>query len=207
MCKLFDAARRCPLRLKMQTKMNLPHSDSGADRLHPQAPPPFPQLWIGYLFVLAVVAAEIVATELHPEMVNGERITPPLYLFLVLFLGVVYWLVCIHRLHVVMQHVPGWKHPISPARAVGFHFVPIYYLYWIFKWPREIARFVNLRLRHPAMRFQVPGVITLMAFLIGLFFDRGLGLFLLFFSVSYVSVWLRRALSLPPGLDGAAPSA
>jgi hypothetical protein len=181
--------------------MDLSHSDSGTDRLHSQTPP-LPRLWVGYLFVLAAVAAEIVAAELHPEMLNGGRITPPLYLFLVVFLGLVYWLVCIHRLHVVMQHVPGWKHPISPARAVGFHFLPVYYLYWIFRWPQEIARFVNLKLEHPVMKYQIAGAISLVAFFIGPLFDPALGLFLLFFSVSYVSVWLRRALTVPP-----APSA
>jgi hypothetical protein len=179
--------------------MDLSQSDSDTNRLDPETPPPLPQLWIGYLFVLAAVTAEIVFAELHPELANGDRITPPLYVFLVLFLGLVYWLVCIHRLHVVMQHVPGWKHPISPARAVGFHFLPFYYLYWIFRWPQEIARFVNLKLGRPGMKYQIPGAISLVAFFIGPLFDPALGLFLLFFSVSYVTVWLRRALALPAG--------
>jgi hypothetical protein len=178
--------------------MDLSHSDSGTERLQPETPPPLPQLWIGYLFVLGAVAAEIVFAETHPEIVNGGPVTPPLYLFLVLFLGLTYWLVCIHRVHVVMQHVPGWKHPISPARAVGFHFIPFYYLYWIFRWPKEIAGFVNLKLQQPAMKYQIPGIISLAAFVIGPLFDPALGLFLLFFSVSYVSVWLRRALAVPP---------
>jgi hypothetical protein len=177
--------------------MDLPPRDSHPEHLHSQKPPSLPQVWIGYLFALAAVAAEMVLAELHPEMASGEPMIPPLYLFLIVFVGMVYWLVCIYQLHVVMQHVRGWKHPISPARAVGFHFLPVYYLYWFFKWPKEMARFVNLKLGQPVMKYPIPGVISLVAFFIGLLFDRALGLFLLFFSVSYVTVWLRRALAAP----------
>jgi hypothetical protein len=187
--------------------MDSSHSDSSREGLHPQEPPRLPQIWIGYAFALAAMGAELVTAALHPEMVNAERMTPPLYLFLFVFVGLVYWLVCIHRLHVVMQHVPGWKHPISPARAVGFHFLPIYYLYWVFKWPKEIARFVNLRLQREVMKYQIPGVISLIAFLVGPLFDPPLGLFLLFFSISYVTAWLRRALATPPEPGTAEPLA
>jgi len=88
---------------------------------------------------------------------------PPLYLFLVSFIGGVYWLVCIYRIHVVLANAPNWKHPISPARAVGFHFIPFYQFYWIFKWPREIAKFVNSRLPQPIMKPVAIGVAVLAA--------------------------------------------
>jgi hypothetical protein len=106
----------------------------------------------------------------------------------------------VHRLHVILKLVPGWKHPISPGRAVGFHFIPIYYLYWMFKWPIGIARFVNSRFSQPLMRPYVAGVMMLAAFLIGALLDPGLALILLFAAISYISACMRRALaSLPPG--------
>ena len=105
-----------------------------------------------------------------------------------------------------MAHVPGWKHPISPARAVGFHFIPFYNLYWIFKWPREIANFVNARLHQPIMKPVAVGVAILAALVLRIL-DPGFGLILLFFPVSYVSECLRRAFAAPTVQSGSLPPA
>jgi hypothetical protein len=177
---------------------------SDADSQQPGSPsaqlPALPQVWIGYLLGVATIAAEFVALGLHPELAKEGGI-PPLYLFLVSFVGGVYWLVCIYRIHVVMAHVPGWAHPISPARAVGFHFIPFYNLYWIFRWPREIANFVNPRLPQPIMKPVAVGVATLAALVLRVL-DPGFGLILLFFPISYVSECIRRALAMAQSRAG-----
>ncbi len=180
-------------------------ADSPADQLQQGKLPPLPQLWVGYLLGFATIVAEYVALSLHPELAKAQFAIPPLYLFLAMFVGIVYWLVCIHRYHVVLQHVPGWKHPVSPARAVGFHFIPVYYLYWIFKWPSEIAKFVNARFQQPVMKPYLSGSIILAGFAMGLFFDPGLGLIVFFTAASYISACLRRALALPPVPPAAPP--
>ena len=163
----------------------------------PGTMPPLPQVWIGYLLGVVTILAEIVAVGLHPELAKGGLIIPPLYLFLSEFVGSVYWLVCVYQYHVVLAHVPGWKHPISPARAVGFHFIPLYNLYWVFRWPQEIARFVNWRVQKPLMKPQTVGIAVFAAFLVRLLLDPGLGLILLFVAFSHVSECLRRALASP----------
>lgn len=165
--------------------------------------PPLPVIWIGYLLGVATVAAEFVAVSLHPELAKEGGI-PPLYLFLVSFVGGVYWFVCVYRYHVVMAHAAGWTHPISPARAVGFHFIPIYNVYWVFKWPREIAKFVNARLHRRIMNPVAVGVAVLAALLLRIL-DPGFGLILLFFPMSYISECLRRALAAPPIQSTALP--
>jgi hypothetical protein len=206
--KLFDGSALRPLRCLLsflEDAMDFSPGESSEDRTQPGNLPPLPQLWVGYLLGFATIIAEFVAVSLHPEMEKAEIPIPPLYLFLPKFVGVVYWLVCVYRYHVVMQHVPGWKHPISPARALGFHFIPIYYLYWIFKWPREIARFVNWKFGKPFMKPQVVGLIVFTAFLL-FFFDAGLGLILLFLAASYVSGCLRRAFALPSAPTVSTPS-
>jgi hypothetical protein len=159
----------------------------------PQAAPAMPMLWIGYALGLATIIAEFIAVDLQPELLKA-RVIPPLYLFLISFVGGVYWFVCIYRYHVILAAVPGWKHPISPARAVGFHFIPIYNLYWVFKWPKEIARFVNVRL-HAAVMKPLPVGIAILGALVLRVLDPGFGLILLFFPMSYISECLRRALA------------
>lgn len=178
--------------------MDLSPADLPAEQAHSSTLPPLPQLWVGYLLGFASIIAEYVAAELHPELAKATFPIPPLYLFLVMFIGGVYWLVCVYRYHVVMQHVSGWKHPISPARAVGFHFIPLYNLYWVFKWPQEIAGFVNWRFGQQVMKPRMVGLMVLSAFVLRFLFDPGLGLILLFLAASYVSGCLRRAFALPP---------
>ena len=179
--------------------MDVSPNESSGHQMQPQALPPLPQLWVGYLLGLATVVAELIEGSNHAsDPPPTDFPIPNLYLFLLMFVGGVYWLVCVYRYHVVMGHIPGWKHPISPARAVGFHFIPIYNLYWVFKWPQEIARFVNWRFAQPVMKPQMVGLMVFGAFVMRFLFDPGLGLILLFLAASYVSGCLRRAFALPP---------
>ena len=164
-----------------------------------------PRLWIGYVLGAATLVAEMVAIELHPELAKGGSLNLPLYLFLALFVGWIYWLVCVYQFHQVMARIPGWRHPISPGRAVGFHFIPFYNLYWVFRWPAEIARFVNVRMQKPLMKPYLVGAAVFAAVLVRLVLEPGLGLILLFIAASYISECLKRALALPPPEAGAPP--
>jgi len=101
-------------------------------------------------------------------------------------------------LHDVMAQIPGYNHSITPWRAVGMHWIPIYNFYWVFKWPSEIATFVNWRTQLPTMKGAIAGLLVLLAVLVGRFVDGAIGLALLFSSGSYISKFVRRALTAPP---------
>jgi hypothetical protein len=204
--KQFDASIAGTLRSLdrfLEPGMTLLDADSPELANRPAQLPKLPLLWIGYLLGVVTIVAEFVALSLHPELAKEGGI-PPLYLFLASFVGIVYWLVCVHQVHVVLKNVRGWSHPISPARAVGFHLIPVYNLYWIFKWPREIATFVNARLGRPVMK-PLPVGIAILGALILRILDPGFGLILLFFPMSYVSECLRRAFAAPTGESGGLP--
>jgi hypothetical protein len=157
-----------------------------------------PKIWIGYLLAFATLIGETVAVARNPALAKGADITAvPLEIYLPTFVAVVYWLVCVHRYHVVLAHVPGWKHPISPARAVWFHFIPIYVAYWVFRWPAAIADFVNQQLRAPVMNKWTVGTMFLGSLLCRLFVDPALSVAMMFFACTYISGFLRRALAAP----------
>jgi hypothetical protein len=186
-----------------EPKMTVSDAESPQSGGNMAQPAQLPMLWIGYLLGVATIVAELVAVGLDPDLAKKGGI-PPLYLFLVSFIGGVYWLVCIYQIHVVLAHAPRWRHPISPARAVGFHFIPFYQFYWIFKWPREIANFVSSRLPEPIMKPAAVGVAILAALILRLV-DPGFGLILLFFPMSYVSECIRRAFAATPVQSGDSP--
>lgn len=120
---------------------------------------------------------------------------------------------CISAYHHVVSKADGWSHPISPRRAVRFHFIPVFNLYWNFKWPTEIARFVNWRTQTHRMSGLLAGVLVLAGFLIAGFLELSIGLTITLCAFAYISRCLRDAFAAAPvprelqitsGLDAAA---
>ena len=185
-------------------QMDWSTGDSQGRPARPQAGPPFPRIWMGYLLGLATLVAEMVAISLHPELAKEPLLIPPLYLFLANFISLVYWLVCVYEFHVVLMHASSGAYPIKPLRAAWFHLIPFYGLYWVYKWPRELSRFVNSRLPAPLMRPERTGLAVFLAFVVFLLLDRGFGMLLLFWAASHLSRCLRLALS-PPAAQSQGP--
>jgi hypothetical protein len=161
-----------------------------------------PKIWIGYLLAFLTLIGEMIAVARNPELVKGVQFgVPPLEIFLPAFLAAVYWLVCIHRYHVILAHVEGWQHPISPARAVWFHLIPFFNIYWVFRWPYAIAVFVNQRMHARVMSLWTAGASLFIALGCRVF-DPALGTAMLFFSCSFISRQLQRALEAPIAASG-----
>ena len=172
--------------------------DSQEQQAQPGTPAAFPRIWVGYLLSVATLIAEMVAIYLHPELAKEPLLVPPLYLFLANFISLVYWLVCVYEFHVVLMQASAGTYSIRPSRAAWFHLIPIYGLYWVYKWPRELARFVNSRLQAPLMKPDRTGLAVFLAFVVFLFLDRGFGMILLFCTASHLSRCLRYALAARP---------
>ncbi|MBN1185532.1 MAG: hypothetical protein JXB49_24815 [Bacteroidales bacterium] len=58
-------------------------------------------------------------------------------------LWVIYYCMLIHKIHKIAANQTNNQYPITPGKAVGFMFIPFFNLYWIFKWPLEMAKYVN----------------------------------------------------------------
>jgi hypothetical protein len=172
--------------------------ESQEQQLQPRGSPAFPRIWVGYLLGVATLITEIIAVALHPELAKEPMLIPPLYLFLANFISLVYWMVCVYEFHVVLSQATDGAYSIKPLRAAWFHLIPVYGLYWVFKWPRELARFVNSRLPSPLMKPDKTGLAVFMAFVVFLVLNRGFGMILLFWSASHLSRCLRYALAVQP---------
>lgn len=92
-------------------------------------PPNVPKIWIGFLFSGAFLIAEI--SGMAPISVA------------IGIGGMLYWLFCVQRFHQILDALTIDGYKISPAKAVGFHFIPVFNLYWVFKWPIELESFVS----------------------------------------------------------------
>lgn len=166
--------------------------------------PQLPRMWIGYFFAALYFVTEIVEIARNPSLVNNpNKIIPSL--LIIGLAGGFYWLYCVYKFHDVLTQVRVWDHPITVGRAVAFHFIPFYNLYWIFKWPKEIAGFVNWRTQASTMSPYAAGSLLLLAALIGRLFESAIALALIFSTGVYISRRLRTAFSSPPPADSPGP--
>ncbi len=171
------------------------HSPSLLDDDLAYLSPQLPRLWVGYAWAGILFLIEIVAAVQNP---NAPENSPAMQLLVIgNIVGVFYWLYCVYKYHDIMTQVPDWNHPIGVGRAVGFHFIPFYNFYWIYKWPTEIARFANWRSQSRLMSPLAAGTLMLAAFLVR-FFDTAIGLALIFAAGSYISNRLRKSFAAPP---------
>ncbi|MBI1356462.1 MAG: hypothetical protein GC160_19135 [Acidobacteria bacterium] len=155
-----------------------------------------PKIWIGYSTAAIATVVFVYGVAVTP----GAEFDPnvlPLWVSFASLGAFCYWLWCVKKIHDAIDMVEGYRHPISAGKAVAWHFIPIFNIYWVFRWPSAIARFVNWRTQRKAMRGWVAGVLTLAAFLLRSLLGP-IGLFFLFGAASYVSRAIRRSLLAPP---------
>lgn len=154
-----------------------------------------PRIWVGFILAGVVLLAEIPAVFPQVEAPGGS-IGPPIFQATVL-IAWIYWLYCVYRFHDAVGSVPGYRHPITPARAVALHFIPFFNFYWVFRWPSRIAAFVNWRTQTNSMQGWIAGVLVL-ASVVVVRIDGFVGMLLLFAAGAYISHRIKNAAGAAP---------
>ena len=139
-----------------------------------------PKIWIGYIFAGTFLLAEII------EAYRGyvDKISP--LLILISLSGIAYWMFCIHRFHKILNQM-DISYEITPGMAVGYHFIPFFNFYWIFKWPSVLSRFINIRGNIKIVSGSILGFLLLMAYLINGYIDSAIGLAFIFGIGMYIT--------------------
>ena len=58
-------------------------------------------------------------------------------------LGWAWWCFWLYRTHQRFAQMTSSNYPVKPGPAVGFHFIPLYNLYWVFHWTRPFTQFCD----------------------------------------------------------------
>ena len=159
-----------------------------------------PRLKFGFALVALVIVSQIAwrfQRFLHPYSNEAGGYAAALSVIGELSLAA-YFLYCISLYHHAVNGAEGWEHPITAQRAVRFHFIPIFNIYWNYKWPRELARFVNWRTQRRRMSGALVGSVVMVGFLVAAFLDASLGAIIVLCAFAYVSRCLRDAFAAPP---------
>jgi hypothetical protein len=158
-----------------------------------------PRFWVGFVIAAVVYTAQFIAAFTYTLIGEIGVVIPFLArvgVVLTSIGGGLYWLYCVDRMHAVLLEATDGQYPITPSMAGLYHFIPIYSVYWIFKWPNEIARFVNSRLQRNRIKIALPGALLLLGILL-----RGpLGLVITFAVGAHLSRWVQTAIAHPVGL-------
>lgn len=158
-----------------------------------------PPISLGYFFAVFFVLGAIALGIFWPQAYEGfleetDEASPAEGILTLVWLpGFIYWLVCVHRINKVIYELTAGTYPITPGRAVWFHFIPFYNLYWLFKWTQEAIKFINVNSTGKEMSPRVPGVLLLFGFLIG----DGVGLILMFVGITGIMQNLKKVIDFP----------
>lgn len=140
-----------------------------------------PWVWVGFLFAVAFLITEIlfVALELDEQSIN-------VFLMTLAVGGWIYFLVCVYKIHKILNELARGRYPISPGEAAGKHIIPFYNLYWLFKWPGELSNYLTRQGRIRIISGAAIGGMLLFSLLLR-FFDGAIGLACVFGVMMYVS--------------------
>jgi len=177
----------------------------GSERSRPlrqpagRGPPCFPRrrscrcrLWIGYALAAVAFAGEMIAIARHPELLDAADSSkdavfsvPPLEVFFRCLSLTFFGWSAIQRYHKISCRHPRLQTSDSPAKAVGFHFIPFFWLVWIFIWPRKSQSLWNARF-NASRCADGYSASELSARCCAKSFRPGMGIALLFMSTAYV---------------------
>lgn len=112
-------------------------------------------------------------------------------------LGGIYWLLCVYRIHEVLIEEDD-SYPITPAKAVWYHLIPFFNPYWVFKWPFQLAIFVNHRrsASKQSTLLGMSGIFLFVAIIAGRVLGAVIGLAVLFTIGVYFNREIRSVIGL-----------
>ena len=106
----------------------------------------------------------------------------------ILFLvpGIVYWYLCIYWTHKTLRAMTRNVYPVTPGRAAFYSIIPLFQIYWIFRWPAAMAKFINDVSGEKKMAVWYPGAAFILAALVSRFLDTALALFINFLFLQHL---------------------
>ncbi len=115
-----------------------------------------PKMWIGFL--LAVISSIMGVIDVSKDEYGVHYQSWSLIFILATIL---YHFYCIYQQHKVIMIITKGKHKITPGKAFWYHFIPIFDLYWAFKWPSEIAKSIGRTVPYIKMSSFIYGTVLL----------------------------------------------
>jgi hypothetical protein len=139
-----------------------------------------------------LVALLFVGTVTHLIVYDNEKVRFSIFTIPFSLACFSYYIYIIRRLHVIMNIIALERYPVSSAKAVGFHFIPFFNLYWLFKWPIVLGNFIGRNSNIKMIPGFAIGCGLLFSFLCIKAIDSSIGYFMLFSLMAYITTRVNR---------------
>ena len=158
----------------------------------PQSSPPW--VWVGFVFAGAFFLIGVTMVLLRVDEATFQVILVPIALA-----GWIYWLVCIHRIHKILNELTANRYPYTPGEAAAKHLIPFYNLVWLFKWPTELSNYLNRKGRVQIISGGAIGAMLLLSLLLR-WVDGAVGMATLFGVTMYISAKVKKHVTALKGV-------
>ncbi|MBI5475703.1 MAG: hypothetical protein HY964_03090 [Ignavibacteriales bacterium] len=98
--------------------------------------PGIPNKYIGYLFSVAFLIYEFLTLEPPFDILTR---------LLIAITGWIYYLYLVYTIHEVMEVRYRNRYSVSSSKAMFMHLIPIYNVYWLYKWPTNLKEYIQRR--------------------------------------------------------------
>jgi tetratricopeptide (TPR) repeat protein len=105
--------------------------------------PRCPPIWFGFILAALCLIEEVGESIAIPLPNLGAQIDHTILILALSSVALVFWFFCVARIHRIVYEASSGRYSTLPFEAIGFHLVPVFNLYWMVKWPIQIARYVN----------------------------------------------------------------
>jgi hypothetical protein len=141
-----------------------------------------PRMWLGFALAVMSLIAEIfgIFGDLPPAAVITARM-------LIGFSAWCYWLFCVYRIHKVLVRATHGSYQIKPFRAIWPQFIPVYCWVWAVQWPNRLGKFLKSQRPDLKMKLRLPGILLLLASVIGIVGPTSIRLLVVFGVGTYLN--------------------
>jgi hypothetical protein len=160
----------------------------------PQSSPPW--VWVGFVFAGAFFVIEITLAVLQVDAALLQAVLLPIAVG-----GWIYWLVCVHRIHKILNELTRNRYPYTPGEAAAKHIIPFYNIVWLFRWPIELSNYLNRKGRVQIISGGAIGTMLLLSHFLR-WVDGAVGMAALFGVTMYISAKVKKHAKV---LEGVTP--
>jgi hypothetical protein len=156
------------------------------DNIKSSGIPSLPKIWVGFFLNVLLFIGELIHFSLYDEHTGFS-----IYMSPFIALCGCYYLYVVNRLHGIISVISLETYPISHSKAVAFHFIPIYNIYWLIKWPSELSNYIDKNRERKMIPGYIIGLLLILSLVIMRVIDVALGYILIFSITSYMTVQIK----------------
>ena len=150
-----------------------------------------PKIWVGFVLVFLLFVGEII----HFGVYDSEEVKFSIYVTPLMVACLLYYIHMIRRIHNIMNVISVDNYPISTAKALGFHLIPLFNIYWLIKWPSVLSKYVVSNSNIKMIPGFVVGLFLLLSILVIKIVDGAIGYLFLFATMTYVTTRVKKLIS------------